>query len=66
MPVATAYSADEADALIISAGYALTTPPQDVAVAENAGLLENPGTVSPQNMRGILLEVPMVSETGGG
>ena len=65
MPVAVADSADEASTLIISTGYALPTPPRDVAVAANAGLLENPGTMSPQNTRGILLEVPMVSGTGG-
>ena len=34
-------------------------------MAANAGLLQNPGTMSPQNTRGILLEVRMVSETGG-
>ena len=65
LPAAAANSGDEADALIIAAGYALTTPPRDVAVAANAGLLENPGTMSPQNTRGILLEVPMMSGMGG-
>ena len=65
MPAVAANSGDEADALIISTGYALPTPPRDAAVAANAGLLENPGTMSPQNTRGILLEVPMVSGTGG-
>ena len=38
---------------------------RNVDVAANAGLLQNPGTMSPQNIRGILLEVPMVSGTGG-
>ena len=65
MLAAAANSGDEANALSIAAGYALTTPPGDVTVAANAGLLENPGTMSPQNTRGILLEVPMVSGTGG-
>ena len=51
--------------LIISTGYVLPMPPQHVAVTTNARLLKNPGTVSAQNTRGILLEVPMVSGTGG-
>ena len=49
MLAAAANSGDEANALSIAAGYALTTPPRDVAVAANAELLENPGTMSPQN-----------------
>jgi hypothetical protein len=52
-------------ARIISVHDASLAQNEDVAVAENAGLLQNPGTMSPQNTRGILLEVPMVSGTGG-
>ena len=64
LPAAAADSDEEASTLIISAGYALLTPPQHVAVAPNAGLRENPGTVSDPDTRGLLIEVYMVPGTG--
>ena len=60
LPVAAANLGNEADALIISAGYQLHMPPRDVAVATNAGLAENQGTVSVTDTRGLLIEFPMV------
>ena len=62
---AAANSADEADAIIIGAGYAVTTPPRDVGVTANAGLLEKPGTGSSPDTGELPIEVPMVSGTGG-
>ena len=57
--------ANEASTLIIYTGYTLSTPLGHVTVAADAGLLKNPGTVSAQNTRGLLLEFPMVSGMGG-
>jgi hypothetical protein len=65
LAAAAANSADEADALIIGAGYAVTTPPRDVGVTTNAGLLEKPGTGSSPDTGELPIEVPMVSGTGG-
>jgi len=65
IPAAVADSADEASLLIISTGYALPTPPRHVDVAATAGLVENQGTVSAPDTRGLLIEVPMVPGTGG-
>jgi len=60
MPAAAANLGDEADLLIINAGYTLHMPPQDVAVAANVGLVENQGTVSAPDTRGIRIEAPTV------
>ena len=65
LPAAAADSADEVSTLIISAGYALPTPPQHAAVAPNAGLCKNPGTVSAPDTRGLFSEVPMLPGMGG-
>ena len=65
MPAAAANSGDEADALIINAGYTMHTPPRDVAVAANSGLVENQGTVSATDTRGLLVEIPTVPGLGG-
>ena len=65
MPAAAANSGDEADTLLINAGYMLHTPPRDIAVAANAELVENQGTVNAPDTRGLLVEVPMVPGMGG-
>ena len=41
LPAAAADSDEEASALLIAAGYVLTTPPRHVAVALNTGLFKN-------------------------
>ena len=41
LPATAADSDEEASTLLIAAGYVLKTPPRHVAVALNAGLLEN-------------------------
>ena len=63
-PAAAAEVDKEASTLLIAAGYVLTTPPQHVAVAPNAQLRKNPGTVSDPYTRGLLIEFHMVPGTG--
>ena len=65
LPAAAAEVDEEASTLIIAAGYVLTTPPRHVAVALNAGLSENRGSVSANGNTELPIEVPNVPGLGG-
>ena len=65
LPAGAAEVDEETSTLIIAAGYVLTTPPRHVAVALNAGLSENRGSVSANGNTELPIEVPNVPGLGG-